>query len=102
MEGVALSDLALTFQHAITIMRLLGFKYLSLNSLYIIQNSADHENWQTECSKMADYYRMATVTLFADASLDSSSGMIFRWTPRQAEAQKPVRLPLQIPGSNKV
>ena len=66
MEGVALSDLALTFQHAITIMRLLGFKYLSLNSLYIIQNSADHENWQTECSNIADYYRIAIITLFTN------------------------------------
>ena len=96
-KSIKLSDLGLTFQHAIAITWLLGYKYLWIDSLCIIQDSDDDEDWKAECANMASYYRQASLTLVADASPNNSSGMIFQCTSQLS--QEILRLPLSISGA---
>ncbi|UPK91972.1 hypothetical protein LCI18_002907 [Fusarium solani-melongenae] len=68
------ADLPKTFLDAIKVARVLGIPYLWIDSLCIIQDSA--EDWQHEASRMAQVYANAYVTIFADAAPDSTSGFL--------------------------
>lgn len=68
------ADLPKTFLDAIKVTRVLGIPYLWIDSLCIIQDSA--EDWQHEASRMAQVYANAYVTIFADAAPDSTSGFL--------------------------
>jgi hypothetical protein len=65
-----------TFKDAITIVRLLGVEYLWIDSLCIIQDSA--EDWAYEAGRMADVYGHAYVTISADAAQDCQTGFLSR------------------------
>jgi hypothetical protein len=62
------------FQDAILATRKLGYRYLWIDSLCIIQDSP--EDWQQECALMADIYKNAAVTITAPAAKDSSTGFL--------------------------
>jgi hypothetical protein len=66
------TKLTKTFMDAITITREIGINYLWIDSICIIQDSAD--DWASESSKMADVYQNAYLTIAASASADSSGG----------------------------
>ncbi|KAM6508065.1 hypothetical protein FSOLCH5_013264 [Fusarium solani] len=68
------ADLPKTFVDAIKVARVLGIPYLWIDSLCIIQDSA--EDWQHEASRMSQVYANAHVTIFADAAPDSTSGFL--------------------------
>lgn len=53
-KGIAWSELSKTFQEAITLTRNLGFRYIWIDSLCIIQDSA--QDWNIESAKMATVY----------------------------------------------
>jgi len=61
-----------TFQEAISFAHRLGFKYVWIDSLCIIQDS--DEDWQNEGSQMASIYKNAILTLVATRSPDSDGG----------------------------
>jgi hypothetical protein len=64
--GLKLSQLPLNFRDAISFTRRLGYEYLWIDSLCIIQQ--DSQDWRHEAGRMAGYYESATVTLaIADA-----------------------------------
>lgn len=69
-------ELPANFRDAITITRRLGFRYLWIDSLCIIQDS--REDWAQESRKMGLVYRNATVTVSAMASKGSEHGIIPR------------------------
>ena len=52
----------------------LGIRYLWVDSLCIIQDSA--KDWEAESSQMTDIYGGATITIFADGAADDNAGMI--------------------------
>ncbi|KAI1392063.1 heterokaryon incompatibility protein-domain-containing protein [Hypoxylon trugodes] len=62
-------DLPPTFQDAVTVTRCLGIRYLWIDSLCIIQDSAS--DWEIESSRMAAVYRDASVTVAAVSSSSS-------------------------------
>jgi hypothetical protein len=66
------SQLPGNFQDAIAVTRLLGLQYLWIDSLCILQDSAD--DWEIECANMADIYRNAEVTIFVRDNTSSSPG----------------------------
>lgn len=70
-ESLALEKLALTFQDAISFTLRLGYRYLWIDSLCIIQDSV--EDWREQGSKMADIYEGADVMLSAAANLASKN-----------------------------
>ena len=67
-------DLPKTFQDAVQITRALGYRYLWIDSLCIIQDS--EEDWQKEGARMASTYGESALTIVASESLNSQSGFI--------------------------
>jgi hypothetical protein len=61
VTGQPLSDLAVVFQDAVMTTRYLGFRYLWIDALCIMQG--DPDEWRTESLTMADVYSNAVVTI---------------------------------------
>ncbi|PSR90871.1 heterokaryon incompatibility protein-domain-containing protein, partial [Coniella lustricola] len=72
-RGIAIDQLPRTFQDAVAATRRLGFGYLWIDSLCILQDSK--EDWEREASEMNLVYIKASVTLAADGSRDSRGGL---------------------------
>ena len=74
-RGVPVHKLCKNFQDAIYITRQLGYKYLWIDSLCIIQD--DEEDWRRESVLMATVYGHATLNLAASGAKDGSEGFFF-------------------------
>jgi hypothetical protein len=72
-KGVSISSLAPNFRDAISVARRLGFRYIWIDSLCIIQGSA--EDWRREAPTMNRVYRNAFLTIGAMASPDAHGGL---------------------------
>jgi hypothetical protein len=72
---IPFDELTKTFQEAVLVSRALSIEYLWIDSLCIIQNSAD--DWAREASMMGAVYQNALVTIAATAS-DSGTKGLFR------------------------
>lgn len=72
--GLKLDELSPTFQDAVRITRELGIKYLWVDALCIIQGDTD--DWEKEAKRMDYIYSNATVTIAAEASPDSTIGIL--------------------------
>jgi hypothetical protein len=97
-----------TFQDAVIVTRHLGFRYLWIDSLCIIQD--DKQDWEREVARMALVYKGSQLTIAATSSKDGSEGCFgkrfegdfqFTWNssndpryidvlPIQAEDTKPI------------
>jgi Heterokaryon incompatibility protein (HET) len=71
-HGIPFSSLSKNFQDAVGIVRKLGYTYLWIDSLCIIQNSK--EDWKHESELMGDIYRNSVCTIAATASKDGDGG----------------------------
>ncbi|CAJ0543111.1 Ff.00g004150.m01.CDS01 [Fusarium sp. VM40] len=65
-SGIAVKDLPAAYQDAIALTRELGIGFIWIDALCIIQNS--QEDWERECSKMAETYANAYLTIAAASS----------------------------------
>ena len=72
-QDIPWKKLPLTFQQAISLTRKLGFRYLWIDSLCILQDDLD--DWREEGSNMASIYSGARLTLAATGSPDSNGGL---------------------------
>jgi hypothetical protein len=72
--GLEVSQLPLNFQHAIAFTRRLGYDYLWIDSLCILQQ--DLQDWQHEAGRMAGYYNNAIVTLAIADAINSQFGFL--------------------------
>lgn len=88
----ALPDLPRSFRDAIRITRELGFRYLWIESLCILQDSL--EDWQKESAAMRDVYRNAALTISASASNNSEGGMLNAYGYDRQDVRKWCRLRL--------
>ncbi|KAF1830837.1 HET-domain-containing protein [Decorospora gaudefroyi] len=70
--GIDFHALPLTFQDAVRITIAIGFSYLWIDSLCIIQNSGP--DWQCESAKMSAIFRAGTLTLSATTARNSQEG----------------------------
>lgn len=73
MRAISLDTLPKTFSEAVTVSRLLGLRYIWIDSLCIIQDSL--EDWERNAAVMWKVYRYSHLTLAASASGDSSGGL---------------------------
>ncbi|KAL2074692.1 hypothetical protein VTL71DRAFT_8471 [Oculimacula yallundae] len=64
--------ISVTFSDAISTCRYLGFQYIWIDSLCIIQNSV--EDWTKEASTMSNVYSRSGLNISAAAALDGSAG----------------------------
>ena len=82
-----MQELPLTFQHAISITRKLGYQYLWIDSLCIIQDS--NKDWHVESLDMKRVYQMSALTIGAARGADSYAGC---FVERQPLAHFPCRI----------
>ncbi|KAI0544006.1 hypothetical protein F4679DRAFT_591894 [Xylaria curta] len=91
-KAIPLSSLPLTLRDAVLAARQLGFRFLWVDSVCIVQD--DMNDWEREAAKMRAIYANATITLSAHDS-DDTQGGLFR--PRQNRLTSPVQVPLRVP-----
>ena len=72
--SVPFTDLSKTFQHAISATLSLGYSYLWIDSLCIIQDSSD--DWLNEASSMNEVYQNAHFTISATPSRLLPDGLV--------------------------
>jgi hypothetical protein len=72
-QKIPFEELPLSFQDAVTITRKLGYRYLWIDSLCIIQDSV--EDWNVESGSMGHIYSNAVVCIAAEAAADSNLGI---------------------------
>lgn len=85
-EGIEIDDLPQTFRDAVEVVRALGFQYLWIDSLCIVQQ--DCEDWQREAAQMPEVYANAAVTITSCVK-DAFAGFLKEstWTPHAAICQ---------------
>jgi hypothetical protein len=73
-QSISLEDLPRTFQDAILVARRLGFRFLWIDSLCIIQDS--HEDWVQEAASMHLYYKRSALTIAVDCASGDHEGFL--------------------------
>jgi hypothetical protein len=84
-KGFQITELPKTFQDAITITRELGLRYLWIDSLCIIQDQDNREDWAKESKKMKAAFKNAYCTIAATSAEDSTKGFLER--PEEKDLQ---------------
>ncbi|KAK1750453.1 heterokaryon incompatibility protein-domain-containing protein [Echria macrotheca] len=77
MRGIPMDTLSQTFRDAIMTSRSLGFQYIWIDSLCIVQDRLD--DWISEAEKMGDTYRRAALTIVASSADGGDSGCFQDW-----------------------
>jgi len=72
-RNIVFSSLPATFQDAVVFTRKAGLRYLWIDAMCIMQN--DPNDWERECSRMADVFSFSTLTLAATSAKDDSHGL---------------------------
>jgi hypothetical protein len=72
--GISLELLPLLFQDTITVVRRLGYRYLWIDALCIVQDS--EMDWVKESAKMGGIFQNASLTILAESAEDSSLGLL--------------------------
>ncbi|KAN0090623.1 HET domain containing protein [Hyaloscypha variabilis] len=96
LDGVPISILPKTFQDALIMTRFLGFEYMWIDSLCIMQDSID--DWKTESAFMGDVYGNAVCNLAAAGSRDGNGGL---WMDRSSLLHLPCEVESKIPLGSK-
>lgn len=73
-NGIKTSELPATFRDAITVTDALGYCFLWIDSLCIIQDNKT--DWEHECPRMASIYQGSVVTLAGPTAKDSHAGLL--------------------------
>ncbi|MCJ1398735.1 hypothetical protein MMC11_001936 [Xylographa trunciseda] len=81
-----------TIRDAVIITRKLGFQYLRVDSICIIQDN--DPDWNQEAANMANIYANSALTISASDSNDSSGGCFRK---RIHQSTSPVQLSLRLP-----
>ncbi|KAF2035699.1 hypothetical protein EK21DRAFT_12561, partial [Setomelanomma holmii] len=76
---ISVQSLPLTFQHAITVTRGLGLRYLWIDSLCIYQDNIS--DWATEASCIGQIYGNAACGIAATAAEDGTAGLFYDRDP---------------------
>ncbi|KAH8687932.1 heterokaryon incompatibility protein-domain-containing protein [Tricladium varicosporioides] len=84
---IKLANLPRTFRDAVHVTRKLGYKYLWIDSLCIIQD--DRKDWEFEAVMMHQYYKQSLLTIAAAAGNNSDAGL---FQDRDGLNNRPVKL----------
>ncbi|KAF5674082.1 hypothetical protein FCIRC_7851 [Fusarium circinatum] len=74
LRGFSVSDLSKTIQDAILLTRLMGFRYLWVDAICIIQGPTG--DFSSESPRMGDYYSNAACCISASVAKDSREGFL--------------------------
>lgn len=73
-RAIPFYDMPLTFQDAVTVTRKLGYRYLWIDSLCIMQDS--ETDWESEAAYMNRYYKNAVMTISIDLAAGDHEGFL--------------------------
>lgn len=73
-RAIPLYNMPLNFQDAVTVTRKLGYRYLWIDSLCIIQDS--DTDWESEAACMQRYYKDAVMTISTDLAAGDHEGFL--------------------------
>ncbi|KAF2452684.1 heterokaryon incompatibility protein-domain-containing protein, partial [Lineolata rhizophorae] len=76
LKGFSFSELPKTFRDAVHVTRELGFQYLWIDSLCIVQ--WNQEDWKYEAKRMESVFASAYCTIAAASAVDSEAGFLER------------------------
>jgi len=79
VDSIPVTALPKTFQEAFEFAKRLGFRYMWIDSLCIIQDSI--EDWQKEAITMGNVYANAQCNISATGALDTEQGLFFERNP---------------------
>ncbi|KAK3984324.1 heterokaryon incompatibility protein-domain-containing protein [Cladorrhinum sp. PSN332] len=85
-QEIPINVMSRNFQHAVQVTRTLGFRYLWIDSLCIVQD--DPGDWAVESAKMAEVYSRASLTIAAANSASVDEGFL-----KQRRNPRTVKLP---------
>ena len=71
LDGISIEEMPKTFQDAVRVTHQLGFKYLRIDSLCIVQGSEG--DWATEAQRMQYVYTNAVLNISADSGPNSTA-----------------------------
>jgi hypothetical protein len=80
LANIPWEELPKTFKDAISITRKLGFRYIWIDSLCILQDC--REDWASEAALMGNVYKYSACTIAATGSSSSYDGCFFERHPR--------------------
>lgn len=94
IKGIALASLPTLLREAVLAARALGFAYIWIDALCIIQD--DEEDWAREASVMHELYSRADLTITSLVAGDSTD-RLFQPRPRRICRPIPLNLGLMLP-----
>ncbi|KAM7182944.1 HET domain containing protein [Rhypophila sp. PSN 637] len=94
-DSLPYEELPANFKDAITITRELGIRYLWIDSLCILQDSA--HDWEVESAKMGRVYGDSALTISAVAARSSKAGILVPSTEASHATDPVILLPLNQP-----
>ncbi|KAK4579918.1 hypothetical protein LTR86_000119 [Recurvomyces mirabilis] len=74
LKGIAMTSLPRMFQDAVTATRTLGYQYLWIDSICIVQD--DPGDWRQQCARMHEIYWHAAVCIACPGSANASDGFL--------------------------
>lgn len=94
-KTLPLSALPLTFRDAITITRPLGYRYIWIDSLCIVQNS--QADWLYESSRMQYVYKNAVFNIAAQSSSNPNDGIFNPANEKRQSLVNSIEIPCYLP-----
>ncbi|KAF1980156.1 HET-domain-containing protein [Bimuria novae-zelandiae CBS 107.79] len=88
------TDLPRTWRDAVTITRRLGFEYLWIDSLCLVQDDA--EELREEIKKMEDIYSRAALTIAATSAEGCEAGFLRRYPPFGSQARSTSSFTMEV------
>lgn len=83
-KGIPVSSMPKNFQEAVQVAHCLGLQYLWIDSICIIQKSAnDPGDFAQEASKMGEYYHSAAIVIAATGATTQHSGFMRGFSPKE-------------------
>ncbi|KAL1597267.1 hypothetical protein SLS60_008851 [Paraconiothyrium brasiliense] len=71
-RSIPIEELGQLFQDALYVTLHLGYQYIWIDSLCIVQDQIDKDDWEYEAHRMADYYDNSVLTIMASAAKDGN------------------------------
>lgn len=93
-HSIAWGMLSKTFRDAIVLTRALGFRYVWIDSLCIIQD--DLHDWERESAKMSSVYANGALTIAATHAKDGSDGLFLDANETRISGMTPLKEPYEL------
>ncbi|KAE9369880.1 HET-domain-containing protein, partial [Stipitochalara longipes BDJ] len=91
-DGIAFQSLPKTFQDAVVVAQHLSIRYLWIDSLCIIQEGDNGQDWESECQRMGQIYANADLNISADEACETKGLFFIRDTSLSAPLQLKMRV----------